>query len=97
MSLNVGQSMGLDNMNLRFPWELADVVAGPLSIIFEKSWLSGTVPKTRKRETLLLFIRKGGREMQTGEPHLFAWEDQTVMDRTVLEDMVRHMKDEHVI
>ena len=35
--------------------------------------------------------------MQTGEPHLFAWEDQTVMDRTVLEDMVRHMKDEHVI
>ena len=35
--------------------------------------------------------------MQTGEPHLFAWEDQTVMDGTVLEDMVRHMKDEHVI
>ena len=73
-------------------------------------WLAGHSPSylkshgcqvkplgTGKRETLLLFIRKGGREMQTGEPHLFAWEDQTVMDRTVLEDMVRHMKDEHVI
>jgi len=59
MSLNVGQSMGLDNMNLRFPWELADVVAGPLSIIFEKSWLSGEAPGDWEKGNITSIYKKG--------------------------------------
>ena len=61
MQLNIYYSMGLDDMH---PWilrEMADMVAELLSIIFEKSRLSGEVPGDWKRETLLPFLRKGER------------------------------------
>ena len=44
MKLSAHKSMGLDNIHPRVLKEMADVVAEPLPIIFEKSWLSGEVP-----------------------------------------------------
>ena len=58
MKMNVYKSIGLDDIHPRALKEVADVVVEPLSVIFEKSWLSGEVLVTEKRETLLLFLRK---------------------------------------
>ena len=55
MKLTVYKPMGPDDIHPRVLKEMADLVAEPLSIIFEKSWLSGEVPSDWKRETLLPF------------------------------------------
>jgi len=58
------KSMGLVDMHHRILKELADGVAELCSVVFEKSWLSGEVPKVWKGkwETSLPFIRKEERK-----------------------------------
>ncbi|KAM6036240.1 uncharacterized protein LJ206_001286 [Theristicus caerulescens] len=56
------KSMGPDAIHPKVLRELADVIAGPLSTIFKKSWRSGDVPEDWRKANVTPIYKKGSRE-----------------------------------
>ena len=60
--VNVHKSTGPDGIHPRALKELADFVAGPLLIIYQRSWESGEVPTDWELANVIPVYKKGVRE-----------------------------------
>ncbi|XP_064901569.1 membrane protein FAM174A isoform X1 [Columba livia] len=89
-SLDIHKSMGPDEMHPRVLRELAEVIAGPLSIIFAKSWEMGEVPEDWRKANVIPVFKKGKKE-DLGHYRLVS------LTKLVLGAISRHTKDKRVI
>ncbi|GAB0183184.1 mitochondrial enolase superfamily member 1 [Grus japonensis] len=96
--LDTHKCMGLDGMHSQVLKELADVIAKPLSIIFERSWRIGEVPKDWRKANVTPVFKKGKKE----DPGNYRSASLTsipgkVMEQLILEVISKHVEEKKVI
>ncbi|KFQ36274.1 hypothetical protein N332_00979, partial [Mesitornis unicolor] len=92
--LDIHKSMGPDGIHPRVLRELAEVLAKPLSIIYQQSWLTGEVPVDWRLANVRPIYTKGQEE----DPGNYRPVSLTsvlgkVMEQIILSAITRHMQD----
>ncbi|KGL78392.1 RNA-directed DNA polymerase from mobile element jockey, partial [Tinamus guttatus] len=97
-NLDTHKSMGPDGMHPRVLRELADAIAKPLSIIFERSWRTGEVPEDWKKANVTPVFKKGKKEDPGNyRPVSLTSVPGKVMERLILAVVSKHMEDKKVL
>lgn len=93
--LGIDKSTGRDGL---LPWELANVILGPLSIIFEKTWQSAEVPENWKKAKVTSIFKKGKKDhLGNYRPGSLTLISGEVMEQLILEIISKHTEDKKVI
>jgi len=97
-NLDTHKSMGPDGMHPRVLGELVDIIAEPLSIIFESSWRTGEVPEDWRKANVTPVFKKGKKE----EPGNYRPVSLTsipgkVMEQLILEVINKQVEEKKVI
>ncbi|KFQ41139.1 hypothetical protein N333_05105, partial [Nestor notabilis] len=97
-NLKVHKSMGPDEIHPQVLKELANEVAQPLSIIFERSWQSGEVPDDWKKGNVTPIFKKGKVEDPGNyRPVTLTSVPGKILEHILLESMIRPMKNNEVV
>ncbi|KGL88008.1 RNA-directed DNA polymerase from mobile element jockey, partial [Charadrius vociferus] len=96
--LDIHKSMGPDGMHPQVLRELADVIARPLSIIFERSWGTGEVPEDWRKADITPIFKKGKKE-DPGNYRLVSLTSVPgkVMEQLILDVISKHVEEQEVI
>ncbi|PKU35648.1 rna-directed dna polymerase from mobile element jockey- hypothetical protein [Limosa lapponica baueri] len=96
--LDIRKSMGPEGMNPRVLRELAEVIDGPLSIIFERSWRTGEVPEDWRKANVIPVFKKGKKE-DPGNYRLVSLTSipGKMMERLFLGIISKHMEEKKAI
>ncbi|GAB0206374.1 mitochondrial enolase superfamily member 1 [Grus japonensis] len=97
-NLDIHKSMGPDGMHPQVPRELADVIARPLSIIFERSWRTGEVPEDWRKANVTPVFKKGRKEDPGNcRPVSLTSIPRKVMEQLILGVINKHVEEKKVI
>ena len=78
--------------------ELADVVAEPLSIIFERSWRTGEVPEDWRKASVTPIFKKGKKEDPGNyRPVCLTSILGKVMEQLILEVIIKQVEEKKII
>ncbi|KAJ7424017.1 RNA-directed DNA polymerase from mobile element jockey-like protein [Pitangus sulphuratus] len=92
--MNVHKSMGPDGMDPGVLKELAEVMTGPLLIIYLRSWESGEVPADWKLAKVIPIYKKGVREDPGNYRSVILTSvPEKIMEKIILGAFERHLKD----
>ncbi|KFV96315.1 hypothetical protein N326_00662, partial [Eurypyga helias] len=95
--LDTHKSMGPDGIHPRAQRELADVLAKPLSIIYQQSWLTGEVPRDWRLADVIPIYKKGRREDPGNyRPVSLTSVPGKIMEQAILSAITQHMQDNNV-
>ncbi|NWT63551.1 RTJK polymerase, partial [Erythrocercus mccallii] len=96
--LVIYKSMGPDGLHPRVLREMAEVIARPLSIIFERSWRTGEVPEDWRKANVVPIFKKGKKEDPGNyRPVSLTSIPGKVMEQLVLDAISKHLEERRLL